>query len=112
MQKLFVCAATACALMIPAFGQHQPDGKGDLVRDPLPQFQRQADPAIDAEPTGYSVAQHGIQYHGGPVMLGTKNVYLIWYGNWSGNTAQHIVPNLIHNLNGSPYFNINTTYTD
>ena len=25
----------------------------------------------------------GINYHGGPVMLGTTNVYYIWYGNWN-----------------------------
>src|SRR5437868_1286083 len=30
---------------------------------------------------------NGISYRGGPVMLGTVNVYFIWYGNWSGNTA-------------------------
>ncbi len=29
---------------------------------------------------------NGISYHGGPVMLGTTNIYYIWYGNWSGNT--------------------------
>src|SRR3954465_9344510 len=29
----------------------------------------------------------GINYHGGPVMVGNTNVYYIWYGNWSGNSA-------------------------
>ena len=53
---------------------------------------------------------NGISYHGGPVMLGTTNVYFIWYGNWSGNTATTILPDFIGNLGGSPYFNINTTY--
>ena len=112
MQKLFVCAATACALMIPAFAQRQPDGKGNLVRNPLPQFQHQPEAAIDAAPNGYALTQDGIQYHGGPVLLNTKDVYLIWYGNWSGNTATTILPKLITDLNGSKYFNINTTYTD
>ncbi len=98
--------------MIPVFGQHQPDGKGNLVRNPLPQFQRQPDAAVDQAPTGQSVVQDGIQYHGGPVLTGTKNVYFIWYGTWAGNTAQTILPKLISDLNGSPYFNINTTYTN
>jgi hypothetical protein len=52
----------------------------------------------------------GINYHGGPVMLGTTNVYFIWYGNWSGNTATTILPDFASHIGGSPYFNINTTY--
>src|SRR5262249_40630113 len=52
----------------------------------------------------------GINYHGGPVMLGTTNVYYIWYGNWSGNSAMTILTDLANNIGGSPYFNINTTY--
>ncbi len=56
--------------------------------------------------TGY-----GIYYHGGPVMGGTTNVYYIWYGNWSGDTAPAILENLAQNIGGSPYFNINTTYS-
>jgi hypothetical protein len=51
-----------------------------------------------------------IRYHGGPVILGTTNVYYIWYGNWSGNTATTILTDLASNIGGSPYFNINTTY--
>jgi hypothetical protein len=43
-------------------------------------------------------------------MLGTTNVYYIWYGNWAGNTATSILPDLISGLSGSPYYNINTTY--
>ncbi len=57
-------------------------------------------------------AGNGISYHGGPVMLGGVNVYLIWYGNWSGNTAPAILTDLVSSIGGSPYFNINTTYTN
>jgi hypothetical protein len=53
---------------------------------------------------------NGISYHGGPLILGTTNVYYIWYGNWSGNTAATILTNLAQSIGGSPYFNINTTY--
>jgi len=66
---------------------------------------------------GYAVStprnkpsSNGINYHGGPVILGATNVYYIWYGNWSGNTATSILPDLVTGLNGSPYYNINTTY--
>jgi hypothetical protein len=55
-----------------------------------------------------------ILYHNGPVLNSSAgvNVYLIWYGNWSGNTAMTILPEFIGHLGGSPYFNINTTYYD
>jgi len=66
---------------------------------------------------GYAVATgrkkqgaNGINYHGGPLILGTTNVYYIWYGNWAGNTATSILPDLATGLSGSPYYNINTTY--
>src|SRR5438874_13765304 len=53
---------------------------------------------------------NGISYHGGPVLTAGSNVYYIWYGNWSGNSATTILPVLAGNIGGSPYFNINTTY--
>src|SRR5690349_23308242 len=55
---------------------------------------------------------NGINYHGGPVMLGTVNVYYIWYGNWSGDSAVSILTDLASTIGGSSYFNINTTYHD
>lgn len=71
----------------------------------------------DAKPTGKGVSKqrvrgNGISYHGGPVLLGAPNLYYIWYGNWSGNTAQNILTNFASSLGGSSYFNINTTYYD
>lgn len=48
--------------------------------------------------------------NGGPIMLGTPNVYLIWYGNWAGDTSTSIVPNFLQNLGGSSWYNINTSY--
>jgi hypothetical protein len=51
-----------------------------------------------------------IIYHGGPVILGTTNVYFVWYGNWAGNSATTILSDLAQSIGGSPYFNINTTY--
>jgi hypothetical protein len=53
---------------------------------------------------------NGINYHGGPVILGTTGMYYIWYGNWSGNTAVTILTDFANSIGGSPYFNINTTY--
>jgi hypothetical protein len=58
------------------------------------------------------VTGNGIEYHGGPVMQGPHNVYFIWYGNFSGNPALTILPDLINGFGGSRYFNTNTTYGD
>jgi len=65
----------------------------------------------EARPSGGGKT-NGISYHGGPVMTAGTDVYLIWYGNWNANTATTIIPDLVSNLGGSPYFNINTTYTN
>jgi hypothetical protein len=62
------------------------------------------------KPGGGKPTSNGISYHGGPVMLGTTNIYYIWYGNWSGNDATTILRTLGTSIGGSPYFNINTTY--
>ncbi|HZO80801.1 MAG TPA: hypothetical protein VFB33_03825 [Candidatus Binataceae bacterium] len=35
---------------------------------------------------------NGINYHGGPVMVGTPKVYFIWYGNWGTNTTIGALP--------------------
>ncbi|HZQ63147.1 MAG TPA: hypothetical protein VFC24_17455 [Casimicrobiaceae bacterium] len=63
---------------------------------------------------------NGINYHGGPLMLGnapgangsTNNIYYIWYGNWTGNSALTILTDFANNIGGSPYFNINSSYYD
>lgn len=75
-------------------------------------------------PTEAAVDQKGskitarIKYHNGRLMTGTSNLYLIWYGNWSGaflgsdpETQAQIV-NFVISLGGSPYFLINSGYPD
>jgi hypothetical protein len=62
-----------------------------------------------------NLPEHGILYHGGPVILGQVNVYYIWYGGWSGNSlssAENILDNLAQNIDRRPpsYFDIETTY--
>jgi hypothetical protein len=89
----------------------RPDGRGFGEPDHSGATERQAK-------TFSSSSTNGIFYHGGPVLHGTVNVYYIWYGAWnfsSDNT--NIILNDFANAigaapNGTPYFNINKTYTD
>jgi hypothetical protein len=62
--------------------------------------------------SSFAATNSPIIYHGGPVILGPHNVYFIWYGNWSQNSATSILPQFISSLSGSAYFNINTTYSN
>jgi Phosphate-induced protein 1 conserved region len=50
-------------------------------------------------------------YHGGPVMTGSKNLYVIYYGSFTG-TQHDILDNFLANLGGSGAFSANTTYYD
>ena len=61
-----------------------------------------------------AAAGYGIDYHGGALMndAGGVNINIIWYGNWGTDTAKTILPNFIQSLNNSPYYAINSTYTD
>jgi len=104
-------AATAAVAgtVRPSEGEQMvPTGKGFAVRV-------DDDAVVQLDATQAAARAAGqIIYHGGPVMTssGGVNVYLIWYGNWSGNTGTTIVPDFVNNLGGSPYFGINTTYYD
>src|SRR5437867_5586989 len=71
-------------------GDLQPDGKGSVTRA--------------------KVRGNGIFYHGGPLLLGTPNIYYVWYGNWGGNSAPTILEDFARHIGPSPYYNINTTY--
>jgi len=52
-----------------------------------------------------------IEYHGGPILLGSVPVYIIYYGAIPSGT-QSIVNDFFSNLGGSGQYNVNTTYYD
>ncbi|MBS1857322.1 MAG: hypothetical protein JST11_18285 [Acidobacteria bacterium] len=68
-----------------------------------------------APAAGGTGALSPISNHGGPV-LGSPNVYLIWYGNWNQSNGsdtpagQSLVRSFLAGLSNSPYYQINTTY--
>jgi hypothetical protein len=61
-------------------------------------------------------------YHGGPIMVGTQDVFFVWYGCWTqtgcggadaayNNVATaNIITDFMSSLGGSPYFQINAGY--
>lgn len=101
----FCISTTQAAELNPNGGiEYRPTGKG----------WGEISPKGAAQKSAGGLSSNGIVYHGGPVMTNGNgtNVYIIWYGNWSGNTATTILPGLMSSLTGSPYFNINTTYYD
>ena len=110
-----LCLVTSTAFAAQILGPNSdesdlvPTGKGWGERAyPAPP---RADPNGNASGKG-GPNNNGIFYHGGPLILGGTNVYYIWYGNWSGNSAMTILTDLAGKIGPSPYFNINTTYYD
>lgn len=116
------CAFVAGTLFVGvrsavAQGQSQDHGQGEGAGAPEIILHKTNPHEIGGAPTAGSTAtaSQRIYSHGGPVM-GTPNVYLIWYGNW--NTANgsdnadgvQLVRDFIEGLNNSGYYQINTSY--
>ena len=81
--------AGACVLSLSAQeveeNDHLPTGKGIGTR-----YQHGHVSGIVGPDADFDARGNGVNYHGGPVMLGATNVYDIWYGNWAGNSAVNI----------------------
>src|SRR4029077_19237622 len=104
-------ATAAVAQAASQDGDLVPSGKGWGIQLP-PNLQP---PSLDKRgghkpPPPPPPANNGIDYHNGPVMLGTTHIYFIWYGNWAGNDAPSILTDEVSNVSGTPWYNINTTY--
>lgn len=50
-----------------------------------------------------------IYYAGGPVMSGSTNVYVVYYGNWSSN-QESIINAWLQHIGGTTLYNINIAY--
>ena len=120
---LFASLAFAGIAIVPTMAKASSDGQGGakteiITKHTLDNLNNvKARNARDAKTGGArTVSGTGISYHNGPVMLGTTNVYVIWYGSWpdfSGSSSTPVIlTHLLSNIGGSPYFNINTSYYD
>jgi hypothetical protein len=65
---------------------------------------------------GAGVPRGDIRYHGGEIFAAPVNVYFVYYGAWSGSggaaTGKVILADLLAGLADSPYWRIQTSYTD
>src|SRR2546423_15118935 len=65
---------------------------------------------------GTGVVTPAITYHGG-ALIQTPTIYIIWYGNWNQTNGsdtpagQQVVRDFANSIGGSPYFNLNSTYS-
>ena len=110
------CAAALLAFGSMGYGQKENDNDRDLAPNGkgIGTIYHPGEPGDHAGPsrTSKSSGGNGIFYHGGPIILGGTNIHLIWYGNWGNNTATQILPDFASSIAPSPYFNINSTYTN
>jgi hypothetical protein len=101
-------------------GHHSSDGtraKGQSEGAGAPEIiPHRTNPNDGAAPVGSTgVITPDITYHGGSVM-GTPNVYLIWYGNWKQSNGsdtpagQQIIRDFLYGLSGSNYYLTNASY--
>ncbi|PYP61335.1 MAG: hypothetical protein DMD37_13915, partial [Gemmatimonadetes bacterium] len=75
-------------------------------------------------PGGAALEDNGIYYHGGPVILAQRVAAIYWSSrtiypggpapgtSGPGTDDGSLIGYFLNNLGGSPYYNINTTYTD
>lgn len=98
MRRLLAAVALAAsALCVPAPGHAQ-------TRLPVHTM-----PVRTAAPRSL-IGALPITFHGGAVMTGHVNVYLIWYGNWPATSARRsIVTDFVRHL-PSPWWAINQTF--
>src|ERR1051325_6986767 len=83
-------SVAAVLLLSVGLGQEAQASTGDLapkhVLFKIGSGQSQGSPP-PAAGVGASKRGNGISYHGGPIVAGTTNAYIIWYGNWSGTPS-------------------------
>jgi phosphate-induced protein 1 len=108
----------------PSFARGADQGQADQEHGPGHIFELRNSPAIEyAKPSGGGGT--GIFYHGGPVLQAQTDVVAVYWasgtiynnGPTAGTTGTgsgdgSLVGYFLSHLGGSPYFNINTTYTD
>ena len=95
LPKYFVCVLLLSVIAVDCLEVGTP-----RVTKPITE-KRGTDPCVD---NGLP-----IQLHGGNIMPNT-NLYLIWYGNWAGNSGLNIIPTFLNDFGTSDWFAANFGY--
>lgn len=106
MKRTVISVLMAAAFALPGlFGQ-----TGNMVGVRLPFGY----PGSIFSPDELAAAGKKISYHGGPIMLGTNALYIIYYGKFSTgqNGTISIINDFFSIVGGSGNYNVNTTYYD
>ena len=112
---MVVVLAATFGLITSASAQSEGSGKPEIFKIPHRMNERGASTAPTQGTTG--TVTPAITYHGGPVMAGTVTMYYIFYGNWNQSNGsdtpagQQILIDFANTIGGSPYENLNTTYS-
>jgi hypothetical protein len=101
LNSFFAMAVAASAILLPS-----------ALGEPREIIVHHPNPHAGLAPTAGSNSKvnPGIVYHGGPVMGGLPNAYVIWYGAWT-DTQKLIITDFLNGIGGSPYLAINQTYS-
>lgn len=109
--SLAVALLAACGLFTSANAQTEGAGAPEIIKH------RTNAHGADSLTTGSTgVVTPAITYHGG-ALINTPTIYYIWYGNWNQSNGsdtpagQQILRDFANSIGGSPYFNLNTTYS-
>jgi Phosphate-induced protein 1 conserved region len=109
---LLVFASMGSARLVTTHAQQGDEhGPPEIIRLP-------ANPnGIAFQPTAGSTSKTTAIFYGGGPLISTPTAYVIWYGNWNQNNGsdtaagQQIVTDFLNSVGGSPYFDINQTYS-
>jgi hypothetical protein len=111
-RSLFIAAVVAAPLLVGA-AKPSSSSSAMVVRKSEMGLRGRTEQGIAAAGTITKAGANGINFNGGAVMTAaTTNVYVIWYGTWTNTTKTSTIADFLGTIGTSPYYNINTTYTD
>jgi len=123
MKNILVIVASILVLLgcgsDPGYRIELPDADADVSDSAVRDVMDVRDAPIDSDASetadsgqfNFNIVTSGtLSYHGGRILPDAVHVYLIWYGDWTGNTAKQIIGEFVSTLGESAWFDINRAY--